>query len=74
MSDKSYAAPCSTFVVRLWREWTVEGPRWRGRIEHLQSGECGAFVDADGLLGFMRGFVHIEAAWEDGGSTVSDLD
>jgi hypothetical protein len=51
--------PSSTFVVRLWREGTVEGPRWRGRIEHLQSGESRGFVDAEGLLAFVGRFAAV---------------
>jgi hypothetical protein len=58
--------PASTFVIRLWHEWTAEGPRWRGRIEHLQSGESRAFLDWDGLLSF----VHRFAALHGGASQV----
>lgn len=46
--------PSSTFVVRLWHEWTAEGPRWRGRIEHLQSGEATAFVEVEEMVRFLR--------------------
>ena len=52
--------PASTFVVRLWYEGTAEGPRWRGRVEHLQSGESQAFLDADGLLSFVRRFAALQ--------------
>jgi hypothetical protein len=48
--------PASTFVVRLWYEGTAEGPRWRGRIEHIQSGESAAFLELDGMLSFLRRF------------------
>jgi hypothetical protein len=44
----------STFVVRFWQEWSAAGPRWRGRIEHVQSGESAAFLDLDGMLEFVR--------------------
>ena len=46
----------STFVVRFWQEWSVAGPRWRGRIEHVQSGQSAAFLDLDGMLDFFRRF------------------
>jgi hypothetical protein len=46
----------STFVIRLWYEWTAEGPRWRGQIEHVQSGRSAAFLDVDTLLHFLRRF------------------
>jgi len=46
--------PVSTFVVRFWQEWSAAGSRWRGRIEHVQSGESAAFLDVDGMLDFVR--------------------
>jgi len=51
--------PASTFVVRLWYEGTAEGQRWRGRVEHLQSGESRAFLDVDGLLCFLNRFMAV---------------
>ncbi|MFN2290173.1 MAG: hypothetical protein ACK2UC_03170 [Anaerolineae bacterium] len=35
----------STFVVRFWREWSANADRWRGQIEHLQSGQRTDFLD-----------------------------
>jgi hypothetical protein len=46
----------STFVVRFWKEWSAAGPHWRGRIEHVQSGESAAFLGLDGMLDFIRSF------------------
>jgi hypothetical protein len=46
----------ATFVVRFWREWSGSQPRWRGRIEHAQSGQGASFLDAEGLLGFLERF------------------
>jgi len=54
MAEPSPVPPVSTFVVRFWQEWSVAGPRWRGRIEHVQSGEGAAFLDLDGMLEFVR--------------------
>ena len=48
--------PVSTFVVRFWREWSDSGQRWRGRVEHLQSGSGTDFLDLSVLLDFIRGF------------------
>jgi hypothetical protein len=48
--------PINTFVVRIWHEWSAEGSRWRGRIEHLQSGESTAFLDLEVALTFIRRF------------------
>ncbi len=59
----------NTFVVRFWWEWGGEerptgAPnatdgvvRWRGRVEHVQSGRGVAFRDARQLFAFMERFV-----------------
>jgi hypothetical protein len=44
----------STFVVRFWREWTGTESRWRGRIEHVQSGRRADFLCLDDMLGFLQ--------------------
>ncbi len=44
----------STFIVRFWRETTAGQVRWRGRIEHIQSGENAAFLDMDAMLRFLQ--------------------
>jgi hypothetical protein len=56
MAESSPVPPVSTFVVRFWQEWSAAGPRWRGRIEHVQGGECAAFLGLDGMLDFVRRF------------------
>ena len=56
MTELSPVPPVSTFVIRLWREWSAGGARWRGRIEHIQSRESTAFVDLDEMLNFLRCF------------------
>ncbi len=56
MAESSSVPPVSTFVVRFWQEWSAAGPRWRGRIEHVQSGQSAAFLDLDGMLDFIRSF------------------
>ena len=48
--------PASTFVLRFWREWSASGSRWRGRIEHVQSGQRAEFVEFQGILEFVRAF------------------
>lgn len=51
----------STFIVRFWWEWQAEDPDqtmvWRGRIEHVQSGEGMSFHDASQLFAFIKRFV-----------------
>ncbi len=56
MTESPPVPPISTFVVRFWREWSAAGPRWRGRIEHVQSSKSAAFLNLDGMLDFIRGF------------------
>ncbi|MBC7228304.1 MAG: hypothetical protein H5T61_13915 [Thermoflexales bacterium] len=53
--------PQNTFVVRFW--WERHGVDsdqtmdWRGRIEHVQSGEGVAFREVRELLAFIERFV-----------------
>ena len=54
MAEPSPVPPISTFVVRFWQEWSAAGSRWRGRIEHVQSGEIAAFLGLDEMLDFVR--------------------
>jgi hypothetical protein len=46
--------PVSTFVVRFWQEWSSAGPRWRSRIEHVQSGKNAASLGSDEMLDSVR--------------------
>jgi hypothetical protein len=54
MAHSSPTPPTSTFVVRFWRESSAAGLRWRGRIEHLQSGESTSCLDLKGILDFIQ--------------------
>ena len=56
MGSSSPDPPVNTFVVRFWREWSVAGPRWRGQIDHVQSGENARFLDLEGMLDIIRCF------------------
>ncbi|GAB4504398.1 MAG: hypothetical protein Fur0043_13920 [Anaerolineales bacterium] len=53
--------PQNTFVVRFWWKWQGGGldqtRAWRGRIEHVQSGEGMTFHEFDQLLGFIKRFI-----------------
>lgn len=53
--------PQNTLVVRFWWEWQGEGSNqtmgWRGRVEHMQSGEGMTFRDARQLLVFIARFI-----------------
>jgi len=50
------ATASMTFVVRFWREWTGAEARWRGRVEHVQSGQQVNFLEIEDLLGFFQHF------------------
>jgi hypothetical protein len=54
MAEPSGVSPASTFVIRFWREWSATAGRWRGRIEHVQSGQRADFVELEGILVFVR--------------------
>jgi len=56
MAEKSRISPASTFVIRFWREWSATTGRWRGRIEHVQTGRRADFVELESILEFVRGF------------------
>ena len=45
-----------TFVLRFQRETTAGEARWRGSIEHVQSGEAIAFMDFETMLRFLQRF------------------
>jgi hypothetical protein len=54
VTEPSSIPPASTFIVRFWREWSAAGSRWRGRIEHVQSGESATSLDLQGVLDFIQ--------------------
>ena len=56
------------FVVHFWREWTGAELRWRGRVEHVQSGQQGNFLAVEDLLSFFQRFgVDVEPCPKRGG-------
>jgi hypothetical protein len=54
MAEPCPVPPVSTFVVRFWREWSAAGPRWRSRVEHVQSGQSATFLGLNAVLDCMR--------------------
>jgi hypothetical protein len=56
VSEQSSFPQTSIFVVRFWREGSPSGARWRGRIEHVQSGESLSFLDLESVLQFLGRF------------------
>jgi hypothetical protein len=55
MAESSSVSPASTFVLCFWREWSGTAGRWRGRIEHVQSGQRADFVELADVLDFVQG-------------------
>jgi hypothetical protein len=53
------SSPHNTFIVRFWWELPAEGEArcWRGRIQHVQSGDGLSFQDACTLLTFIESFI-----------------
>jgi len=56
MAEPPPTPSASTFVVRFWQEWSAAGPRWRGQIRHMQSGQSAAFLDLGDMLDFIHSF------------------
>lgn len=54
----------NTFIVRIWLEWSKDGPCWRGQIVHAQSGEKMAFLSLESMLAFIRSYVKMSSAGE----------
>jgi len=54
MPDQPRVPSVMTFVVRFWREWSAAGVRWRGRIQHVESGDAASFIDLNKMLRFLR--------------------
>lgn len=54
MAEPSSIPAVSTFILRFWREWSPGEVRWRGRIEHLESGRCASCLDLESILGFIQ--------------------
>lgn len=54
MAEPSCIPPASTFVIRFWFERSAACLRWRGRIEHVQSGKRADFVDLESIPEFLR--------------------
>jgi len=50
-------SPLNTFIVRFWREPGTGAGRWRGQVQHIQSGKRAAFAEEEALLSFIRRWV-----------------
>ncbi len=62
MNEPSAETTTTTFVVRFWHEWSGGEARWRGRIEHVESGQRADFLGVEGLVTFLERFGICSAA------------
>ena len=69
-ADSFPVSPASTFVVRFWRERSAAGSRWRGRIEHVQSGESASCLDLESILAFIQ---HLDVMTDHSGEGGEDI-
>ncbi len=46
--------PSELFTVRLWREQLNDHYEWRGKVQHVTSGETRYFRDWQGLVARMQ--------------------
>lgn len=57
---KSFEDHVHSFVIRVWqepREIEDAGPEWRGRIEHVQSGDRAYFRHLDKMVEFIVAYL-----------------
>jgi hypothetical protein len=54
VAERSSQPVACAFVIRFWREGPAGEPRWRGRIEHVQSGQSASFLSLEEALAFVR--------------------
>ena len=54
MASPAETTATTVFIVRFWREQAGAESRWRGRIEHVQSGQRADFLALDAMLRFLR--------------------
>jgi hypothetical protein len=48
------------YVLRFWRSTGMEGPQWKGKLEHLGQGESAQFDDLEALLRYIRAIAGVE--------------
>ena len=41
-------------IIKIWRDYFPNKTRWRGKIEHHQSGKSTSFLRLDEIPGFIR--------------------
>ena len=46
MPENPSPSPIHTFIIRIWAEWSISEPVFRGYILHLQSGQKNWFQES----------------------------
>lgn len=59
INKQNSVPPLNTFIVRFWRESDQLTVRWRGQIQHIQTGEQLSFAQEKPMLTFIRRWVKI---------------
>lgn len=54
MASPTETTATIVFIVRFWREQAGVESRWRGRIEHVESGQRADFLTIDQMLAFLQ--------------------
>jgi hypothetical protein len=56
MPSRAREVHSNLFMVRVWPEEVDEGRvEWRGKVQHVASGETRYFRDWESMLAFLRG-------------------
>ena len=63
-NNRDPGPPLNTFIVRFWREPGAGENRWRGQVQHVQSGERSAFADKGTLMSFIGQWVQMRGEHE----------
>ncbi|MCG2767835.1 MAG: hypothetical protein L6435_05555 [Anaerolineae bacterium] len=63
-NNRDPGPPLNTFIVRFWRETGAGEGRWRGQVQHVQSGERIAFADKGTLMSFIGRWVQMRGEHE----------
>lgn len=68
------ATTTKTFVVRFWHEYSDTESRWRGRVEHVQSGRRQDFLSLEEMLDFLQQMGVPLVQVSNGGTGVNEID
>jgi hypothetical protein len=51
-----FNSAASTFIIRIWYEWSLTESRWYGRVEQLNTNQTMTFQELSQLLTFFADF------------------